>query len=136
MKYSKWAGLLGVIVLAIGSFQPWIYVASKDILVTGMHAAGTNFGKPALFSLFLSAIAAILFLAPYLAAKRTNLFVCALNLAWSIRNFIILSTCRQGDCPEKKAGLYIMLAAAIIMIAASLVPDVKLKEDQQKGVSG
>ena len=129
MKWSKWIGVLAFVLFIIVSFQPWIYVASKNITVTGLQAAGTNFGKPALLSLVLGAVAVVLFLLPYAGAKRANLFFCALNLAWAIRNFILLSTCRQGDCPEKEAGLYLMLAASIVMLVASLFPDVKIKTE-------
>lgn len=118
-------------VLVAVSYQPWVYIASKNITVTGLHAAGTNFGKPALVSIFLGLVAVILFLVPYVVAKRINLFFCALNLAWAVRNFVILSTCREGDCPGKEAGLYLMLAASVIMLLASLFPDVKLDNDSR-----
>ena len=136
MKYSKWIGILAFVMLIVISYQPWVYIASKQITVTGLNAAGTNFGKPALLSLVMGVVAVILFLLPYTGAKRANLFFCALILAWAIRNFIILSTCRQGDCPQKEAGLYIMLAASIIMLAASLFPDVKLKNSEQTVIEG
>lgn len=119
--------MLAFVMLVAVSYQPWIYIESKGITVTGLHAAGTHFGKPALLSLVLGTAALILFLLPYTGAKRANLFFCALNLAWAIRNFTILSACRQGDCPQKEAGLYLMLIAAVIMMVASLFPDVKLK---------
>ena len=128
MKYSKWIGVLAFVMLVVVSYQPWVYIASKQITVTGLDATGTNFGKPALLSLVLGVIAVLLFLLPYMGAKRANLFFCALSLAWAIRNFIILSTCRQGDCPQKQAGLYLMLAASVIMLVACLFPDVKLKK--------
>ena len=122
MKYSKWIGVFGFVLLAVVAYQPWIYVASKQITVTGMHSAGTNFGRPALMNFFLGSIATVLFLLPYTTAKRANLFFCALNLAWSARNFVVLATCREGDCPDKQAGLYLMLIASILMLAASLFP--------------
>ena len=121
--------MLAFVMLLAVSYLPWVYIESKQITVTGLHAAGTNFGKPALLSLVLGTAAVILFLLPYVGAKRANLFFCALNLAWAIRNFTILSSCRQGDCPEKEMGLYLMLVASIIMMAASLFPDVVLNKD-------
>ncbi|MBE7174465.1 MAG: hypothetical protein INR73_28090 [Williamsia sp.] len=129
MRYSKWIGVLAFVVLLAVSYMPWVYIESKGITVTGLNAAGTNFGKPALLSLVLGVVATILFIIPYTTAKRANLFFCALNLAWAIRNFIVLSTCRQGDCPQKETALYLMLAASIIMLAAALFPDVELKSE-------
>ncbi len=128
MKYSKWLGLLAVALLVIAAFQPWVVVASKNITISGLHAEGTNFGRPALLNILISIIAAILFVLPVVTAKRANLFVCGLNFAWSMRNFIILSTCRAGECPEKKMGLYLLMIASALMVFAALFPDVKLKE--------
>lgn len=79
MKYSKWIGFFAVCLLVFASFQPWVIVPSKNIVITGMNAAGTNFGKPALINLFISGIAAILFLVPSLMAKRANLFFVGLT---------------------------------------------------------
>lgn len=103
MKHSKWIGFFAVCILTIAAFQPWIWVPSNNIVITGMHTKGTNFGKPALMNLIVSGVAAILFLIPSVMAKRANLFFCAFNVAWGLRNFVIVSTCRAGECPEKKS---------------------------------
>jgi hypothetical protein len=129
MKYSKWIGLGAVVVVFIVAFQPWIYISSKNILVTGMKAKGTNFGRPALMNLIVSFVAGILFIAPSIMAKRANLFLCAFNVAWCIRNYIILSICRAGECPEKLWGLYVVTGAAIVMMIAALFPDVDLEKE-------
>ena len=130
MKYSKWVGLLGVALLVVAAYQPWVWVASKNITISGMHATGTNFGRPALLNLIVSGFAATCFIMNSVMAKRANLFFCAFNLAWTVRNFIIVSICRGGECPEKKLGLYILLAASVIMMIAALLPDLKLKEEK------
>jgi hypothetical protein len=130
MKYSKWIGLFGVALTVYAAFQPWVFVVSKNITVTGLNATGTNFGRPAMLNVILSIIAAVFFLAPYVMAKRANLFFCAFNLAWSIRNFIIVSLCRAGECPEKQTGLYLLLIAASLMMFSALFPDIKLKKEE------
>lgn len=116
MKYSKWVGVFGVCLLVFACYQPWVIIPSKNLVITGMNTAGTTFGKPALMNLFVSVMAAILFLVPSLMAKRANLFFCAFNIAWGFRNFIIVSTCRAGECPEKQAGLYVLILAAVLMM--------------------
>ena len=130
MKYSKWIGLLGVALLIFAAYQPWVWVASKNITVTGMHTEGTNFGRPALLNLFVSSIAAVLFMMKSVMAARANLFVCGFNIAWTIRNYFIVSTCRAGECPEQKLGLYILMVASLMMLVAALFPGVKLKEEE------
>ena len=131
VKYSKWIGLLAVIVLIYASFQPWVVIVSKNITITGLDAAGTNFGKPALMNLFTSVIAALFFILPYPMAKRANLFFCAFNLAWALRNFILFSICHAGECPVKRAGLYIVLTCSIVIMIASLFPDIKLQDEKE-----
>ncbi len=127
MKNSKWVGIFGVVLLYVAAWQPWITVVSKNITITGINTDGTNFGKPALMNLIVSGIAAVFFLYYSVMAKRANLFFCAFNIAWSIRNYVIVSMCRGGECPEKKFGLYLLMISAIIIMLASLFPDIKIK---------
>lgn len=127
MKNSKWVGIFGVVLLFTAAYQPWITVISKSITITGMNTQGTTFGKPALMNLITSGIATIFFLYSSVMAKRANLFFCAFNFAWCIRNFIIVSTCRAGECPEKRFGLYLLMISGFIIMMASLFPDLKIK---------
>lgn len=129
MKNSKWVGIIGVILLFIAAYQPWITVPSKSITISGMNTDGTNFGKPALMNLIVSAVTAVFFLYSAVMAKRVNLFLCAFNFAWSVRNYIIVSTCRAGECPEKRFGLYLLLISSIIIMMASLFPDIAIKAE-------
>jgi uncharacterized membrane protein len=131
MKYSKWIGLAGVALLVFASFQPWMAVPSKDIVITGMNTAGTNFGKPALMNIIMACIAAVLFVAPWVMAKRINLFFCGFNIAWCLRNFVVISACRAGECPEKLYGLYLLALASVVMLLCSFFPDVKLNEEKE-----
>lgn len=132
MKHSKWIGIFGVILLIIAAYQPWIYIVSKDFTISGMHTKGTNFGRPALMNIYMAALATIFYLVPTIMAKRANIFVCAFGLAWALRNFIIISTCRAGECPEKQYGLYLYCAATVIMMVAAFSPDLKLKEPKEE----
>jgi hypothetical protein len=131
VRYSKWIGLFAVLLLIYASFQPWVVIPSKSITITGLDPAGTNFGKPALMNLFTSVIAALFFMLPYPMAKRANLFFCAFNVAWALRNFILFSICHAGECPQKRAGLYIVLTCSIVMMIASFFPDIKLKDEKE-----
>jgi hypothetical protein len=132
MKYSKWVGIFAVLLLVFSAFQPWITIPAQQLTITGLDTTGTNFGKPALMNVFFSFIAAIFFLIPPLMAKRANVFVCTLNIAWAVRNFILLSICRAGECPQKQHGIYLLLVASLIMMAASLFPDVTLKQEHDE----
>ena len=132
MKNSKWIGILGIVLLYVSAFQAWV-VVPMNISITGMNTTGTNFGKPALMNLIVSGISAVFFLVSSVMAKRANIFFCGFNLAWSIRNYVILSTCRGGDCPEKKFGLYLLVISAIVIMLASLFPDIQIKTETEEG---
>ena len=129
MKYSKWIGLLAVITVMVVCYMPWVYIQSVQLEIAGMFASGKqNFGKPGLMNIFCSAVAGLLFLLPQIWAKRTNIFFCGFNIAWAIRNYLLLTTCIAGDCPEKMAGLYLLLSASLVIQVMSLLPKLKIPQ--------
>ena len=131
MRYMKWVGLFAVILLIVSCFLPWVIIPSKNIVVSGIDSTGTNFGKPGYTHFVLSFFFIIFHFIPRLWAKRSNLLVVALNIAWAIRNYFIISMCREGDCPEKQIGLWLVLLASILILIAALFPDIKLREENK-----
>ena len=131
MRYMKWVGLFAVILLIVSCFLPWVIIPSKNIVVSGVDSTGTNFGKPGYTHFVMSFFFIIFHFIPRLWAKRSNLLVVALNIAWAIRNYFIISMCREGDCPEKQIGLWLVLLASILILIAALFPDIKLKEENK-----
>ena len=131
MRYMKWIGLLAVILLIVSCFLPWVIISSKDIVVSGVDSTGTNFGKPGYTHFVLGFFFIIFHFIPRLWAKRVNLLVVALNIAWAIRNYFIISMCREGECPEKQIGLWLVLFASVLMLIAALFPDIKLNEEKK-----
>jgi len=124
----KWIGLLAAIALVTACFFPWVFIESKNITVTGIESPGTSFGKPGYFHFVLAAIFVVFNFTPRVWAKRMNLLITALNLGWAIRNYFLISTCAAGECPEKKAALYIVLISSFVMLLAALFPRVELAE--------
>jgi hypothetical protein len=132
MKYSSWIGLAAAITTIILCFTTWIYVPSVQLAIGGMQSSGkNNFGRPGMLHLILSSVAAILFILPRTWAKRTNIFFTGLNMAWAVRNYIVLTKCYGGDCPEKTVALYLLMAAAALMLVMSLLPDLKVKNESK-----
>ena len=131
MRYMKWIGLFALILLVASCFLPWVIITSQNITVTGVDATGTNFGKPGYAHFLLGSFFIIFHFIPKLWAKRWNLLIVALNIAWAIRNYFIISMCREGECPEKKVGLWLALAASALMLLAALFPDIELKEEKK-----
>ena len=127
MRWMKWIGLLSALLLIISCFMPWVFIESKNITISGVDATGTNFGKPGYFHFIMAGIYIIFTLIPRVWSQRSNLLICAFNLAWAIRNFIIISACRMGECPAKEPGLYLSLFASALMLLSAFFPDIKLK---------
>jgi len=126
----KWIGLLATIALVIACFLPWVFIDSKSITVTGIQSTGTNFGKPGYFHLFLAVFYVVFNFFPRVWAKRFNILVATLNIAWAVRNYLLISACSGGECPEKKTALYIVLISSIVMLLAALTPKVKLEKQK------
>jgi len=122
----KWIGLLATIALVIACFFPWVFIESKNITVTGIDTTGTSFGRPGYFHFVLAVFYLAFHLTPRIWAKRINLLVAVLNIGWAVRNYFLISACAGGECPEKKAGLYILLISSFVMLIAALLPKIKL----------
>lgn len=128
-KYSNWISVTGLVLLTIACFLPWTYHADIDKAFTGFFSEKNVYGKPGralLVLAFLSATCAVL---PRVWAKRTGLLVAALNLAYAVKNFLVFGACYQGYCPEKKAGLYLMLFSTILLLVSALFPKGNLKTE-------
>src|SRR6478672_4519609 len=75
---------------------------------------------------FLAVMYLLLTLIPRVWAKRWNLLIIALNIGWAARNYLIISACSGGECPEKKTALYIVLISSLVMLVAALFPKMEL----------
>jgi hypothetical protein len=126
-----WIGLFAVVLLVGSCFLPWVIITSKNIIVSGVDSTGTNFGKPGYAHFVLSFFFIVFHLIPKLWAKRINLLIVALNIAWAIRNYFVIAMCREGECPEKQIGLWLVLFASVLMLIAALFPDIQLKEEKK-----
>lgn len=122
MRYSSWIGVGSVLLLALACTMPWVLIPSKQLVISGIDASGTRYGKPGYLHLLLGFFYLLFTLVPAVWAKRANLLVVAFNLAWTIRNFLILSLCRGGECPQRLSGLYLLAIASILMLIAALLP--------------
>ncbi|MBI2282416.1 MAG: hypothetical protein HYU71_01760 [Bacteroidetes bacterium] len=127
MKHSQTIGIIATLALVAICFLPWSYIASRQITITGFQAVGTHFGKPGLLTVILSGVMLVMFAVPAIWSKRTNVLIAALNLAWSFRNYLMISTCLMGECPEKKPALYAQVALSAVILLMTLLPRLDLK---------
>jgi len=124
MKYSQYIGILACLVVLICSFLPWSIVVSEQITISGFDTTGSRFGKPGLFLNFFTGISLLFFIIPTIWAKRTNIFLGAVVFAWSVRNYILVSTCLMGECPVKQPALYVLVGASFVVMIMSLLPKI------------
>jgi len=127
MKHSQLIGIVAVLAVCGICLLPWTVIESRHITVTGLNSGGTDFGKPGYMNLFLSAVCLLLFVLPKVWAKRTNVFVAAINLAWAIRNYLLLGSCMSGECAQRQVGLYLLLLATIVIQVMALLPKIKVE---------
>ncbi len=107
--------------------MPWAYYADLKETFTGFYSYQNNYGKPGKFLTLIALISFALMYLPKIWAKRVNLFVCAVGIGYAIKSYILFTSCYNAYCPEKKAGIYLMLMAAVLMMAAAIFPDLKIK---------
>ena len=127
MKYSGYIGLLSAVLLIFACFLPWAYYPDIDKTFSGFFSQNNQYGRPGRTLVTLAVIYIILLLLPKVWAKRTNLFLSVLIIAYVIKNYFVFVSCYRGICPDKKPGIFLIVIAAIIMLVAAVFPDLKLK---------
>lgn len=120
-------GAVAAVGVVVTCFLPWVQL--DEITITGFFSGPTNFGKPGLMNTILSGLAILLFLLPKIWAKRTNMFVTTFNMAWSARNYLLITQCVMGECPNKRYGIYLLVFLSVVMLVMSLIPKQALKQD-------
>lgn len=132
MKYSQYAGVFVTLILIGSCFVNWTWYPDIQKYFTGFFSVDNIYGKPGKVFIFMSVLAIFFFLVPRVWAKRWNMMVCGLTLAYAIKTFILYSSCYRGICPDKQPGLWVMLFSAALMMVATLMPDMKLRPTQEQ----
>lgn len=127
MKYSNYIGVIAAVALIIFCFVPWVYIGYIKTNITGIGASHTNFGRPGALHIVLAFFSIILFSFNKIWAARINLFVIALNFAWSIRNYVLLTQCEFGECPEKLVGIYAVVLLSFLILLMGFLPKINVK---------
>lgn len=128
LKIIKFAGLIACVLLIVACFLPWTYHADINKTFTGFFSEQNMYGKPGKFLTFFAVVSAILILLPKIWAKRTNIFFAALSFGYAIKTYILFTSCYNAYCPDKKAGIYLMMACSIVILVAAILPDIKVKQ--------
>jgi hypothetical protein len=108
--------------------QPLVIIESRQWVITGWKVAETNFGQPGKFMLYMGVMNIILFALPYIPAKRFNMVFAILNFSWTIRNFLILSACAMGECPQKQWALYACILVSFAILIMTFLPKIEVSK--------
>jgi len=126
MKYSQTIGIVLTLILLFLTTQPLVIIESRHWLITGWKVAGTNFGQPGKFMMYMGIMNIILFALPILNAKRFNMAFAILNFSWTIRNFLVLSACSMGECPQKQWPLYACIVVSFAVLIMTFLPKMEV----------
>jgi len=129
-KILYWLGIVACVALIGSCFIEWAWfdIGGKKIEFTGFYSFENYYGKPGKFLVGAAAIVGVLMLIPKMWAKRTNLFLCALTVGYAIKTYILYTGCYNAYCPEKAAGIYIMITSSVMMLVASVFTELTVKK--------
>lgn len=122
MRNIKWIGIAAAVLLAVSCFMPWTYYPDLNKNFTGFFSEQNTYGRPGILLVSLAVITILLTLIPRIWAKYWNIFFAVICLSYAIKTFILFAGCYSVACPRKLAGIWLMLAMAVMVFVASLFP--------------
>jgi hypothetical protein len=129
MKYSQWIGIAAALLLVAACFMPWAYFPDLGKNFTGFFSEMNRYGRPGKLFIAFSVVMIILFLVPRVWAKRANIFVGAVTMAFAIKSYFLYTACYRGICPDKRAGIFLVVAASLIALVSALLPDLPVQQE-------
>ncbi|HEY4063952.1 MAG TPA: hypothetical protein VGM30_18725 [Puia sp.] len=131
MKHSQWIGIAAAFLLMGACFLPWAYFPDLQKEFTGFFSEGNAYGRPGKIFIFFCVAAITLFLIPRLWAKRANIFISAMTVAFGLKSYILYTACYRGICPDKRPGIFLVLILPVIMLIAAVSPNLPVKENKK-----
>jgi hypothetical protein len=129
MRLKYILSLVAIILLVISCFLPWLSFQNKSVVFSGVDEMKLilnsnkeiNWGRPGYFNLFWAAIFLLFLFIKKSWTMWMMLVAAGFNIAWTIRNFVLLPACGGSECPERKEGLYLLLIASLLMFFAAFL---------------
>jgi hypothetical protein len=131
MKYYKVIGVVACIALFASCFMPWAYYPDLQKSFTGFFTEKNIYGRPGVVFTFFAVFSIVLIFINKIWAKRTLIFVQALNIGYLLKTYVIFTSCYKGYCPEKQYGLYLVIISSVILLVISFFPDIQLREEKK-----
>lgn len=126
MQSIRWLSILTAAIIITACFFTWVSLDAKNFFVGGFSSSdNSRFGQPGILHTAFCSIIILLLLIKRIWSIRTAFFISAFNVAWAIRNYVVISACSGGLCPEKHTGLYTILIGSVLLLI--LTPFIQLK---------
>ena len=110
--------------------MPWTYYADLNKNFTGFFSEQNIYGKPGMFFIFIAIVSVVLIYLDKVLAKRTHIFLGAINIGYLIKTYILFTSCYNAYCPEKRFGLYLLILSSILLMIVSIFPDMKIVDNK------
>ncbi len=135
MSYKKllqYFSLFICVILIATCFMPWVHIVPINTTLNGFNAKpfanGTDYGRAGIWISIFCVINFILTLLPFVAAKRANMFVASLLLAYTISKYTIFSSSIEVGDVIKFAGIYLIVLLSFVLVICSVFPYLKEEE--------
>ncbi|MEO8111662.1 MAG: hypothetical protein ABI594_16570 [Ginsengibacter sp.] len=132
MRFYKIIGFAAAAIMIISCFVPWAYYADIGKSFNGFFSEKNMYGKPGMFIMFFAVMSIVLIYLNKIWAKRLHIILSAINIGYLIRIYILFTSCYNAYCPEKRAGLYLLIISSVVMMVVSLLPDMKIADSQEE----
>jgi hypothetical protein len=132
MKNFNRIGIAAALLLIVTCFLPWTYHSDLDKTFSGFFSENNIYGKPGKPLVLFAITAIFLHSIPKLWAKRVNIFMGVLTVAYCLKTYVLFTTCYRGICPERKPGIFLMLIASVVMVVTAVLPEMKIGENKSE----
>jgi hypothetical protein len=133
-KILQYIALALCIALVASCFLPWTHYNSINVTFNGFNvkpfSTGVYYGRAGLVISIITGISFLLTIIPTVFAKRANMFVCALLLAYTLRTYVIFTGSIFAGEVVTYFGLYLVNILAALILVCSIFPYLK-KEDKK-----
>lgn len=127
-KIAHYTGIIACLGIIAACFMPWTYYHNIQETFTGLHVipfpTGNYYGKAGIPITIFASLILLLMLVPRVWAKRVNLFLAAMLVAYTIRTYIIFTSALFKGEVEKYAGMYLVVLLSFLILITTLFPKV------------
>ena len=135
MNYKKalnFTAIISCMALIVACFIPWVHYNNIDVTFNGYNvkrfATGVYYGRAGIIITILAAMSLLFTLMQSIVAKRANMFLCALLVAYTLRTYVIFTGSLFDGEVTKLVGIYLIVLLSFIMVICSVFPYLKKEE--------